>query len=313
MVPRSSELLEAASSASPGCRRLRRARCLVALLLALALLPAVPAAADDEPATRPPTEFERLLQAEYLDQSYVLRAPVKVQSIRSRRVVRSTVASSPSLDAVRPITVATAEGVFYLSDYARKERMPSDVHLGLGSPDTVPSDPQSDLVQASDVVEISGEPLAVIQGGELARIVGVEESPDGARVTLEGFGGQPVQAVLRSEVSIHHPAAERAAAFTASLGQLLFLLPADAAAREAWVRPEWPQAIRDAIAERRVVEGMTAEQVLLSWGTPVHITGSEPDETTVWSFQRGASIREQLRNRTRVYLSGDVVILVEQD
>jgi hypothetical protein len=257
---------------------------------------------------------ERILQRSFLDQHYVLRADVKVQEVKARRVVRSTPMSTPGLELQRPITVATAKGVFYLSDYARKERLETDVHVGLGSPDQSPSgDPRGGFPQAADVVEISGEPQIILRGGELVRVTGVEESPEGARVTLEGFGAGPVQAILRSEKPRHLAPAERAAGFSASLAQLLFLVPDEPEGRKQWMQPDWPERIRAAIGEGRVVVGMTDVQVLLAWGTPLYITGEGTEAEGVWTFQRGSTVREQLRNKTRVYFSRGQVVQVEED
>jgi hypothetical protein len=282
----------------------------VAVLLVAGCLGAQAQPAE-KPVQRAPNDLERLLQAEYLDRSFVLRVDVKMIQITSRRVVSSTVASGPALDLLRPTTVATGAGVFYLSDYARKERLASDVHVALGSPGILPSDdPQGGFVQTADVVEISGEPKVFLGAGDLARITGVEEIPGYIQVTLEGFEGGPVQALVRPEVEIHRPAAERAKGAMAALGQLFFVLPEDP---ETWVQAEWPERIRTAIRERRVVEEMTREQVLLAWGTPLYLSGDEETGTQVWTYQHGATLREQLRNRSRVYLVLDTVVQVEED
>jgi hypothetical protein len=282
----------------------------VALLL-LGFIPAVQGQPAQEPADRTPTDLERVLQHTYLDQSFVLRTDVKMRQITSRRVVSSTVAGGPNLDLLRPTTVVTENGVFYLSDYASKERLTSDVHVALGSPDILPSeDPQGGFVQTSDVVEISGESQVAMQAGGLARITGVEEIPGSTRVTLQGFGEGVAQVLVRSETELHRPVAERADGFTAALGQLLFLLPDDS---EAWMQPGWPENLRTAIREQRVVEGMIPEQVLLAWGTPLYISDDEEQGTQVWTYQRGATLREQLRNPTRVYFVNSTVVQVEQD
>ncbi len=283
----------------------------LAALLLLGFVPAVQGQPAQEPAGRAPTDLERILQHKYLDHSFVLRVDVKMKQVTSRRVVRSTVASSPALDLLRPITVATGDGVFYMSDYARKERLASDVHLALGSPDILPSgDPQGGFVQTADVVEISAEPQVLIRAGDLARIIGVAEIPRAIQVTLEGFGGDVAQVAVRAGSEIHRPAAERADGFTAALGQLLFLVPEDP---EAWMQASWAEKLRTAIREHRVVEEMSHEQVLLAWGTPLYITGDEEAGTQVWTYQRGATLRQQLRNRTRVYFAGSAVVEVEED
>lgn len=282
----------------------------VAILL-LGFVPTVQGQPAQEPAARAPTDLERMLQHTYLDQSFLLRADVKMKQITSRRVLSSTVASSPALDLLRPITVATSGGVFYLSDYTRKERLASDVHTALGSPDILPSgDPQGGFVQTADVVEISAEPKVLIRAGDLARITGVLEIPGAIQVNLEGFGGGVVPVLVRTGTEIHRPAAERAAGFTAALGQLVFLVPDDP---EEWMQPSWPEMLRTAIREHRVVEEMTHEQVLLAWGTPLYVTGDEEVGTQVWTYQRGATLRQQLRNRTRVYFAGSAVVEVEVD
>lgn len=283
----------------------------IVTLLVLGFAPAVQGQPAQEPAARTPTDLERILQATYLDQSFVLRADVKMQQVTSRRVITSTVASSPALDLLRPITVATAEGVFYLSDYARKERLASDVHMALGSPDIPPSEnPEGGFVQTADVVEISGESHVLMRGGDLAGIRGVQEIPGAIQVTLVGFGVDPVQVLVRPETEAQRPAATRADGFTVALGQLLFLVPDDP---EAWMQAGWPERVRNAIRGNRVLEEMTPEQVLLAWGTPLHITGDNDAGTRVWTYQRGATLREQLRNRTRVYFAGGAVVQVEED
>ncbi|MEE9126250.1 MAG: hypothetical protein V3U11_03850 [Planctomycetota bacterium] len=283
----------------------------VAALLLLGFVPAVQGQPAQEPAGRAPTDLERILQHTYLDDSFVLRADVKMKQVTSRRVVRSTVASSPALDLLRPITVVTGDGVFYMSDYARKERLISDVHMALGSPDILPSgDPQGGFVQTADVVEISAEPRVLIRAGDLARITGVAEIPAATQVTLEGPGGGVAQVLVRSGAELHRPAVERADGFTAALGQLLFLVPDDP---ERWMQAGWSEKLRTAIREHRVVEEMTHEQVLLAWGTPLYLTGDEGTGTRVWTYQRGATLKEQLRNRTRVYFAGGVVMEVEAD
>jgi len=281
----------------------------LALLLLLGFPPFVQG--QSAPDAQPPTDLERNLQHTYLDQSFVLRADVKMKQVTSRRVASSTVASSPRLDLMRPITVVTGDGVFYLSDYARKERLTSDVHVGLGSPDIVPSgDPQGGFVQTADVVEISAEPQVLIPAGELARITGVEEIPGAMQVTLEGDGGGIARVLVRSGKERHRPVTEQADGFNAALGQLLFLVPDDP---RNWIQASWSEKIRTAIHEHRVVEEMTAEQVLLAWGTPLSITGDEGAETQVWTYQRGVTLREQLRNRTRVYFADSTVVDVEED
>ncbi len=283
----------------------------LAVLPLLGFLAAAQGQPAQEPAGRAPTDLERILQHTYLDHSFLLRADVKMKQVTSRRVLSSTVAGSPALDLLRPITVATRDGVFYLSDYARKERLASDVHLALGSPDILPSgDPQGGFVQTADVVEISAEPQVLIRAGDLTRITGVEEIPGSTQVTLEGSSGGVVQVLVRAGTEIHRPAAERADGFTAALGQLLFLVPDDP---EAWMQASWPKKLRTAIREHRVVEEMTHEQVLLAWGTPLYITGDEEAGTQVWTYQRGATLRQQLRNRTRVYFAGSAVVEVEED
>ena len=283
----------------------------VAALLLLGFVPAVQGQPAQEPAGRAPTDLERILQRTYLDQSFVLRADVKMKQVTSRRVVSSTLAGSPALDLLRPITVVTGDGVFYLSDYARQERLASDVHLALGSPDILPSgDPQGGFVQTADVVEISAEPRVLIRAGDLARITGVAEIPAATQVTLEGPGGGVAQVLVRSGAELHRPTAERADGFTAALGQLLFLVPDNP---EEWMQASWPENLRTAIREHRVVEEMTHEQVLLAWGTPLYITGDEEAGTQVWTYQRGATLRQQLRNRTRVYFAGSAVVAVEED
>ena len=83
-------------------------------ILLLGFFTAVQGQPAQEPAGRAPTDLERILQHAYLDHSFVLRADVKMKQITSRRVLSSTVASSPALDLLRPITVATRDGVFYL-------------------------------------------------------------------------------------------------------------------------------------------------------------------------------------------------------
>jgi hypothetical protein len=119
-----------------------------------------------------------------------------------------------------------------------------------------------------------------------------------------------LSSLVRPEVEIHRPAAERAKGAMAALGQLLFVLPEDP---ETWVQAEWPERIRTAIRERRVVEEMTREQVLLAWGTPLYLSGDEETGTQVWTYQHGATLREQLRNRSRVYLVLGTVVQVEED
>ncbi len=273
--------------------------------------PAAQGQPAQEPGGREPTDLERILQHTYLDQSFVLRADVKMKQVTSRRVISSTVAGGPALDLLRPITVITGDGVFYLSDYARKERLASDVHLALGSPDILPSgDPQGGFVQTADVVEISAAPRVVIRAGDLARITGVAEVPGATQVTLEGPGGGVAQVLVRSGAELRRPAEERADGFTAALGRLLFLVPDDP---ERWMQAIWSENLRTAIREHRVVEEMTHEQVLLAWGTPLYITGDEETATQVWTYQRGATFKEQLRNRTRVYFAGGVVVEVEED
>lgn len=285
--------------------------CLLAGLLWLGLSPAAWAQAALPSPGPTPTPLERLLQAEYLDQHFVLRADVKRKQVTSHRVLRSTVASSPGLQTSRPITVVTREGVFYRSDYARKERLASDVHMGLGSPGRLPSgDPQGGLVQTADVVEISSEPQVEIHAGELARITGVAEIPGSIQVTLESSSGQLVQVLVRSGKEAHRPALQRADGFTAALGQLLFLIPEDPS---RWIQSGWPEALLRAIRDDQVVLGMNQEQVLLSWGTPLYITGDEEVGTHVWTYQRGTTLRQRLRNRTRVYFVGDAVVEVEAD
>ena len=61
---------------------------LTAVLGAILVASGLASAAEEAP--RPPTALERVLQARHLDRYYLLRSDVKIQRVRSRRIVSST-------------------------------------------------------------------------------------------------------------------------------------------------------------------------------------------------------------------------------
>jgi hypothetical protein len=288
----------------------RPAWILTVLLALVAAGPGTALLADMEA----PTDLERILQKKFLDRHFILRADVKVQKLRSRQVVSSTFPRPKSVDAIRAITVVTPEGVFYTRDYSAKRQVEGDVRAGVAmGPDQMPSEimPGDNAGQVGDVVELSGQTLVVQAQGELIRITGLEEAPGGVRVTLEGISSDPAEVLLRREGPESSPAAVAAERYTAVLAHLIFLLPEDPAERKEWIDPAWSEGLRTAIQEGRILQGMDHLQVLLAWGTPAYVHSESDGSGQVWTFQRGGSLMDQLRNKTRVYFVAGQVADVE--
>ena len=72
-------------------------------------------------------------------------------------------------------------------------------------------------------------------------------------------------------------------------------------------KPSWPASIQTAVDEGSVIAGMTREQVLVAWGSPAWVV-SQPGYNEIWSFHRGTSLLEQLRNSTHVTFSDGLVL-----
>ena len=261
-----------------------------------------------------PTDLERMLQQRFLDRHFILRADVKVQTLESRRVVSSTFPRPKNLDVTRPVTVVTPDGVFYTRDYSSKQQVEENVRTGAGAVSSqMPSEinPGDHPGQIGDVVEISGQTRVVQGQGELVRITGIEEVPGGVRVSFEGFSSEPVEVLLREEGRAVGPAPEAAERYSTILAQLIFLLPEDPAERQNWIDPAWSEGLQAAIQEGSVLEGMNQLQVLLAWGTPAYVNTESDGSGQVWTFQRGGSLMDQLRNKTRVYFVAGQVVDVE--
>ncbi len=286
---------------------MRRAVWVVAGLALLVPPPAI----SEENAERPATEVERVLQQRYLDRYFVLRTDIKVQEVTSRQVVSRSFPKG-GLELTRPITVATPEGVFYMSDYARKEQLETDPRLGPNENSVPTEDPRGVTGQPLDaVVEISGRSRVVLHAGELARVTGISENSQGFEAMFEGFETGPATVFVRTQLDAYQPVPRRAEAFSDSLARLVFDLPDDAGEKEAWIDPGWSEEVQEAVREGHVREGMTEVQVLLAWGTPVYITRAGSSSGPVLNYKRGKNVMDQLRNRKSVAFAGGRVVSVE--
>ena len=80
-----------------------------------------------------------------------------------------------------------------------------------------------------------------------------------------------------------------------------------------------PPTIQQAIRAERVVKGMTAEQVLMSWGRPVHRFAGPPEapdrqgQREQWLYSRVLTPDFQVRYRRAVSFVNGVVLDVRDD
>jgi hypothetical protein len=293
--------------AARAARRLAAALCLA--------LAGAPAAAAEPEGTAAPTPLERFLQERLLDHYYLLRADVKVQIQESHNVVTSTYPARRPETEVHAITVVTPAGVFYASDYRQAEQVPMGVRSGVqfdshGQPGLALSPTGQPSI--GDVIEVDRHASAALAAGDLSRVVGVEATPSGMEIRLEGLSGTPVPVLLRDPHPEDGTADERGKRALDIFGKLVFLIPEGKEERLAWIDPAWPPEQQQAVREGKVVAGMTPLQVLLAWGTPLHVARDRDGVVDVWLFKRGATLLEQLRNRTDVYIAaGKVAQVVE--
>ena len=267
------------------------------------------AVAGEEPAATSPVV--RRLEERDLDRYVLLRADVKVAAEEVRRVVAGTFPAPNASERVQPITVVTESGVFYASDYDRRELQPRDVRPGIrvgpvGHP-TLAIDPAQGAT-VGEVVELTRDVRVAFRAGDLVRVTGFEGTPAGIRITLEGLGAGPASVLVRGA----EPAADaegEAERVHGWLGALWYDLPDDAAARAGWIESSWPSGAQEAIRAGRVAAGMSRLQVLLAWGNPLLV--SRDGEVEIWLYKRGASLRDQLRSRSNVFFAGGAVVQVE--
>lgn len=264
-----------------------------------------------------PTPLERDLQKRYLDRCFLLRAAVKLQRVRTETVVSSTVGGPPKLDEVKPITLVTEEGVFYSADYDSSTQVNLDVRPGPivgGASFDDPALQNQALVNGGTLgsaIQIDRTAVVAIPEGSLARVMGVQEEAGGIRVTLEGLDGRRVPVLVRGAGTAAEPPEGRARAFDAILARLCLELPPEAADREPWIDPLWPQAVQASIRAGRVEAGMTPFQVILAWGNPVYVTRDPERQVEIWLYKRGATLMEQMRDQVNVYFAAGRVTQIE--
>lgn len=257
-----------------------------------------------------PTPLERDLQPRYLDQNYLLQADVKVQQVATQTIRSSTVGPRPRLAETRPITVITADGVFYTADYDKTDQLNVDVRRGPGVSGFVgvddPGWQNQNLVDGGtvgSVVEVEQSARVAIPKGYVVRVAGIEELPQGVRVYLEAFQGERVPVLVRGGLKPSDPVDARAREFDKLFGRLCFRVPEGTEERLQAIDPAWSEAVQTAIRESRVEVGMTPFQVVLSWGTPVFITRDDDGKVDTWLYRRGATIAEQMRGGVNVYFA----------
>ena len=255
------------------------------------------------------TKAENSLGEAFLNRYFLLRENVKGRSTqRTTSAIaiatwgksRVDAGNDPGLEA---ITVVTPRGVFYSSDYDVEEQVmesAADLAFRLGNT------PIGLVPPTSVVTDIAQRTIVVLQRGQITRLARLQEDPRGYRVTLESFGIEPIDVLLRPATTPVVSVEQQDAALSRLLG-LLLVDPSD----ESAVPGVWSAEVREAIAQGRVILGMDPQQVLLAWGSPVQVTTRRGGSAETWLFKRGATLVDQIRNRTNVSFWDGGVIAVE--
>jgi hypothetical protein len=281
----------------------------IALAAALGAAFALGSAASD--AERPaPTALERRLQPRLLDRYFLLRADVKIQRQETRAVISNTYPPRRAEQRSKSITTVTPEGVFYVSDYADKGQFVQEARAGVqvNSQDKpgLKIEPGGNPT-TGDILEVERDSLVAIRAGDLARVTGVQEVPEGVRLSVEGMASDPVDVMLREVPGGEQEPAARERALLSILGHLVHLVPDTPTERAALIDPAWATAQQEAIRSGRVIAGMSPYQVLLTWGAPLHVSRDPGGRVDTWLFRPGSTVAEQMRRRVDVYFAAGAV------